>query len=213
MYTLSYIPQSVYVFVAHSRSTHSEIGATADASCFAKISHVNLTMGNNTQLLNTLNESDLYRISTANGLADYNRIKWGGGLLKDTPFVAETNGYVVDLLKSSGNILRLTPGIDITLPDRELVPGSQGEKIVFQISVDATDLHVTNTCPSPVTNVYTLYVVFQYGGIFTMVLGAGALDMIPIKSAQEALAAPIVRVPATPSAAFTQDVNGAGIWD
>ena len=171
-------------------------------------------MGNNTQLLNTLNESDLYRLTKANGLADYNRLTWGGVYSQYTPFTG-TNpiGGLVTKVGSAGNILRLTPGVDITLPDRELVPGTQGEKIVFQVSVDAKDLHVVGTCTSPVTNKYTLFVVFQYGGIFTMVPGSGALDMIPIKSATEALAAPIVRVPATPSAAFTQDVNGAGIFD
>lgn len=37
--------------------------------------------------------------------------------------------------------------------------------------------------------------------------------MIPIKSASEALKAPIVHVPINGDGAFAQDVNGAGIWD
>lgn len=55
VYTLSYIPQSIYVFMAHSRSTHSQFGAIADQQCMTTIEHVNITMGNNTQLFNTMN--------------------------------------------------------------------------------------------------------------------------------------------------------------
>lgn len=46
----------------------------------AQITHVNITMGNNTQLLNTWNSDDLYRCATANGLADYNKSRWEGNL-------------------------------------------------------------------------------------------------------------------------------------
>lgn len=170
VYTLSYVPQSILVFIAPDTTEFSDnIKAMEYNDLFQNINHINITMGNNTQLLNTYTEDDLYRACKFNGLADCDFIEWGNK-------IGPTGTGALGRFGRIGTCLRLTPGSDIVLPDQELIPGSSADKLVFQISCDYNIIEPTRAFN------YCLYIVFEYIGSIIITPGNAEIDMIPLKN-------------------------------
>ena len=180
VYTLAQVPTAIYVFVAPNqlfRSSHS-IGLNFD-SMFCPIRTINITMGNNTQLLNTTTEYDRYMMSVANGLED---VSWEEFTQPNIvlPQCPEAQKYEYGYNGGRGNkcILRLIPGVDLLIPDRRLVGGTDADQMVFQVRLTA-DI----TAVPPVMRPYlSLWLMFEYCGILTIQPVHAAIDMLPLKS-------------------------------
>ena len=212
VYTLAQVPTAIYIFVSENQLYRSGAANSSFEPSLCPIKNINITMGNNTQLLNTTTEYDRYQMALANGLED---VTWE----------EFTNPYVImpgtDMStvrawnqgqKGSKCMLRLIPGIDLLIPDKRLVGGMDAEQMVFQVRLTAD---VTGT-PNIAQPYLSLWIMFEYCGVLTIEPVHASIDMIPIKSMPaigklDAVAYSNVDL-ATGGGEGTNPV-GAGIWD
>ena len=214
VYTLSQVPTAIYLFVSENqlfRSDPEKSGVVRGMS-LPPIRSVNITMGNNTQLLVTTSEYDRYQMALANGLED---VTWEEFHQNYIPFPGrtagmDTNGRLYG--HSSKCILRLIPGVDLLIPDKRLVGGTDAEQMVFQARV-TVDIDGVPPASRPYLS---LWLMFEYCGILTIEPVHASIDMIPLKT-----------MPAIGSVDTTMDTSveavhgggegtnprGAGIWD
>lgn len=214
VYTLSQVPTAIYLFVSEDqlfRSSSAVSGAVHSMS-LPPIRNVNITMGNNTQLLVTTSEYDRYQMQLANGLED---VSWEEFHRNYLPFPGRTTGMDASgrlYGHSSKCILRLIPGIDLLIPDKRLVGGTDAGQMVFQarVSVDLSGV------PPPNRPHLCLWLMFEYCGILTIEPVHASIDMVPLKS--EPAIGPIdtsmdTSVEAAHGGGEGTNPKGAGIWD
>lgn len=180
VYTLAQVPTAIYIFVSPNqlyRSTGQGTGSCFDIG-YCPIKDINITMGNNTQLLNTTSEYDRYQMALANGLED---VTWEE-FTRPYTLLPRTDMSTVRSYNQGqrGNkcMLRLIPGVDLLIPDKRLVGGSDAEQMVFQVRVTAD---VTGIPDSMQPNL-ALWLMFEYCGVLTIEPVHASIDMLPIKA-------------------------------
>lgn len=181
VYTLAQVPTAIYVFVSENQLFRSggAIGTSAFETSLCPIRNINITMGNNTQLLNTTSEYDRYQMALANGLEDVTWEEFTSPLLHFPHHVADlTDRSYQEGQRCSKCILRLIPGVDLLIPDRRLVGGSDADQMVFQVRLSAD---VTGV-PDVNQGYLSLWIMFEYVGSLTIEPVHASIDMIPLKS-------------------------------
>lgn len=180
VYTLAQVPTAVYIFVSNDqlyRSSGQTTGSCYEPG-FCPIKDINITMGNNTQLLNTTSEFDRYQMALANGLED---ITWEEFKNPVIP-LPYTNMPTIRSFNQGGHfcrcILRLIPGVDLLIPDKRLVGGTDAEQMVFQVRLTIDPAGI----PDAIQPSLALWIMFEYCGILTIEPVHASIDMLPIKA-------------------------------
>lgn len=228
VYTLTKVPTAIWVWVGPTKGTmqhfqpQTGVGASdlvsAEQDYFAAIDHINITMGNTTQILNNATKLDLYRTAKANGCQltymDFNPPNAIPCQLYTAAYSASEWSRTENILLETpgpGSVLRLIPGLDLIMNDRDLIPGSACENIVFQITVDFRWL-LNTTTPNVFNRNIALWIGFEYAGILELSGGGATLNTAPL-SAADVAAAPMISVTSEniPSRAFVAE--GGGLFD
>lgn len=174
VYTLAQVPTAIYIFVSENQGYRQTPGNYDPTYC--PIRDINITMGNNTQLLTTTTEYDRYQMAVANGLED---VTWEEFTRTGLQFPTVTGAH--DWGKGlHGNkcILRLIPGVDLLIPDKRLVGGTDADQLVFQVRLTAD---VSDT-PGSGKPSLALWIMFEYCGVLTIEPVHASIDMIPLKT-------------------------------
>lgn len=179
VYTLAQVPTAIYVFVSENQLFRST--CTSEATQYnpslPPIKNINITMGNNTQLLTTTTPYDRYIMSKANGLEDVKWLEWNQSSIPLPAMnIDSTDGMPVP--KFSRCILKLIPGIDLLIPDKRLVGGSDAEQMVFQVRLEAD----CDSVPQENLDKLCLWIMFEYVGTLTIEPVHASIDMLPIKT-------------------------------
>ena len=157
--------------------------------------HISISCANTTQILNTATPYDLYRIAKANGCQD-TFTQWG----RQTYSITSNHG---DWVNPCGSVLRLIPGTDIVLPDQPLIPGSNANNMVFQVT---GDFYVPAGFPPNYRNV-SLWVLFEYVGVATITPGQCQIVMNPLNTAN---ISPVATI--TPTQVEEPSTTEGGSW-
>lgn len=213
VYTLAQVPTAIYIFVGPNQLYRSS--GQVSGSCFeagyCPIKSINITMGNNTQLLNTTTEFDRYQMALANGLED---VTWEEFTQSIIPMLGTDESTIRAYTQgqhSSKCILRLIPGIDLLIPDKRLVGGSDAEQMVFQVrlSADVTGI------PDEMQSSLSLWIMFEYCGVLTIEPVHASIDMLPIKAIPPIVSVDVVpdtTVEASEGGGEGSNPTGAGIF-
>lgn len=180
VYTLAQVPTAIYIFVSPNqlyRSSGQTTGRCLEAG-FCPIRDINITMGNNTQLLTTTTEFDRYQMALANGLEDVTWEEFTQPILPLPYSDSSTSRTYSQGEHSCKCMLRLIPGIDLLIPDKRLVGGSDAEQMVFQVRLTAD---VTGI-PDAMQPTLALWIMFEYCGVLTIEPVHASIDMLPIKT-------------------------------
>ena len=164
-------------------------------------------MANTTQILNTADLPDLYRIAKNNGCQDSFK-QWGVDDAIDPRLVSDDGSISLSSL-GPGSVLRLVPGTDIVLPEQELIPGTNANNMVFQAEV-------TYSIPphSPNLNSYALWVLFEYVGVARLTPGQCEISMNPLGNGEGFARSPTVAAPTNLQPSAEGEVSeGSGFWD
>ena len=174
-------------------------GCWASNKLFGFLKHVSISMANTTQILNTADIPDLYRIAKMNGCQDSFR-QWGIMDMVD-PRVTNENNPGETTYIGPGSVLRLIPGQDIVLPDNDLIPGANANNMVFQCEA-------TFDIPphSKELGTYALWVLFEYVGMATIRVGSCDITMNPLGNGAVMANAPIV----SPTSEITEGEAAGG---
>ena len=226
VYTLAQVPNSIYVFVSNSLNAHQAQSAVANMThTFAAIDHIEVTLGNNTLLLSTAEPYELYRMCLVNGLKDTSFHEFRQGTMYDTYNSANPGHPAFQCISNTtnnfvGSCLRMIPGIDLTIPDTELIPGSAANNLVFQAKVT---YHFGNDVTANAnTSGLSLWILFENTGTINITPNSAFIDMVPIKNVAAATsAANSAVVPAGPVTTAAEPTGegaagtatGAGFWD
>lgn len=216
VYTLNEIPQAIWIFATHPLSAFQTNprdglhGWTCNKLA-VPIRHISISMGNTTQILNTATDKELYRIAKANGCQD----SWSQFGMTHLPML----GTQTQAIEGVGSYLRLIPGTDITIPNEQLIPGSNANNMVFQVQADfevPNSWYVVNTDTLPTTRPISLWLLFEYNGVATWTPGQCQITMNPVTpavaaSAQTILPSAVTTTPTNPES--TSSVEGSGWLD
>lgn len=207
VYTLNEVPTAIWVFVGPTKNliqTNPPDGVTASSrmnrswatnKTFGTIEHVSISMANTTQILNTAEKLDLYRIAKTNGCQD-SWMSWANTLLP------RQGGKGSEL---PGGVLRLIPGQDIVLPEQELIPGANANNMVFQIEVSSR-IPNRGTSYIPVA----LWILFEYVGVAAITPGQCEISMNPLGNGAGMASAPTI----SGTGELTEgQVDGSGFLD
>lgn len=226
VYTLNEIPTAIWVFCAPTKdlyqnnprdeppATLSEDNMLAHGcwesnKLFAYMRHINISLANTTQILNTAEPLDLYRIAKANGCQD-SYLSWG---VDDAVFpkcyapALEADGasIVQKMYYGAGSVLRLKPGVDIIIPDVPLIPGANANNMVLQVRAD-----FTVPPHSPNLNKYALWLLFEYVGVASISPGQCEITMNPLGTGEIMAVSPVMSA----TSESTEGVmEGSGFWD
>lgn len=241
VYTFNEIPTAIWLFVGPSkkilqnnyedfyRATNPELGPPADLTgnadvnaagnwdsnkLFGFIKHVDISMANTTQILNTAKITDLYRIAKANGCED-SFWSWAGEdtawckpyFERDDQDPDEISYYVIPrrMYYGAGSVLRLKPGVDIIIPDMPLIPGANAHNMVFQATVEAA------IPPHSYYNrSYSLWCLFEYVGVAAISPGQCEISMNPLGSGEIMAVSPVM---SATSEQTEGKLEGSGFWD
>lgn len=189
---------------------------------FAFIEHVNISMANTTQILNTARPYDLYRIAKANGCED----SWWSWYMSNTCIapkqcrahqlfppcstIEALDDGVGDEDPSespigAGSVLRMKPGVDLIVPDIPLIPGANASNMVFQCEMDASIPY-----HSVENSDYALWLLFEYVGVAAISPGQCEITMNPLGSGEIMAVSPIA---SATSEATEGKLEGSGFWD
>lgn len=225
VYTLNEVPTAIWVFAAPTKrilQTNDPDGFTEESGgvtvnhktwvnnkLFGFMKHISISMANTTQILNTAEQSDLYRIAKANGCQDsfMSWGRWNPVLPKSTltPGGNTEINHRLPFCGGAGSVLRLIPGTDLIIPDQELVPGANANNMVFQVSA-------TFDFPPALPNArdIALWVLFEYVGVATITPGQCEITMNPLGDGRVMARAPIVSTTASEAPSTTE---GSGWLD
>ena len=244
VYTFNEVPTAIWLFVQPSKrnlqTNVSDVYAPAgdpvnnalrfgnwDSNrLFAYIDHVNLTLANTTQILDTAQPRDLYRIAKANGCED-SFLSWNGhnvlrpcgtgsvfagwtGANPDGLGTGENKTLYTSfktMYDGAGSVLRLVPGVDIIIPDQALIPGANANNMVFQAEVDA---YIPKH--SAVTTQYSLWLLFEYVGVAAISPGQCEITMNPLGSGEIMASSPVVSATSEATEGKLEG-GGNGMWD
>lgn len=238
VYTLNEVPTAIWIFLAPvlseyqrwnvSGSTvphgntylYSERTTQTSNKLFGFLKHLNISCGNTTQILDTADQMELYRIAKANGCQDTFE-DWG----KMTPFkrlpqIGVSEGPPTEILvphigdniinhipPGPGSVLRIIPGTDFTLPEQRLVPGSNANNLVFQVKATFDVNHCARR-PVPMA----LWLLFEYVGVATITPGNCLITMNPLGNGSVMNTAPVVTA-STIEDSTPSTVEGSGWLD
>ena len=214
-YTLNEIPTAIWAFFGPetARLQHNEAdncGATdadnanahgnwASNKVFGYIDHVNISLANTTQILNTADVRDLYRIAKANGCEDPYWSWAAYDMCAPYANPPKRNYY------GCGSVLRMIPGVDLIIPDQPLIPGANANNMVFQIRAKGyIPPH------SPAQTKYALWLLFEYVGVAAISPGQCEVTMNPLGSGEIMAVSPIF---SATSEGTEGKLDGAGVWD
>lgn len=180
VYTLAQVPTAIYIFVGPNQLYRSTTYISEEYDCgFCPIRDINITMGNNTQLLNTTSEYDRYQMALANGLED---VTWEEFTQTHVPLPGVPDGDRNDYSKNGAQgckcIMRLIPGVDLLIPDKRLVGGTDAEQMVFQVRLTAD----ISGIPSSMKSSLALWLMFEYCGVLSIAPVHASIDMLPLKT-------------------------------
>lgn len=192
VYTLAQVPTAIYIFVSEDQLFRSSVKsdivpdiASNEAlktlnPTLCPIRDINITMGNNTQILSTTSELDRYQMCLANGLENtsWEDFTLACQLPEQVYTTDAKNMFYTHGGKANRCILRLIPGIDLLIPDRRLVGGMDADQMVFQVRLTA-DL---SAVPEGSKGHMALWIMFEYCGVLTIEPVHASIDMIPIKT-------------------------------
>lgn len=234
VYTLGTVPTAIWLAVAPTQSSYQTYTSNSTNGTFTQyrnkvfgnITHVNLSLGNTTQILNTASIWDIYRTCKANGLQD----DWFGfanisGRFVDYYYKTNTDSGTGSWLNiwagdRVGSVLRLIPGVDILIPDNMLVPSSNAKQMNFQAEVQFVMDTDVNSGTAPNIKL-SLWVIFEYSGVLTLSPGHGDLDMMPVKDMASAIETAAALPTFSPSEVIGEElpsgepgtISGTGWWD
>ena len=182
---------------------------------FAYIDHVDFNMANTTQILNLATNYDLYRIAKANGCQD-SYWSWSSPdsiLPRETwaarKFTSASAGSVYGIPQNmyygAGSVLRVKPGVDLIIPDQPLIPGANGNNMVFQAHVHA---HVPPHASTQ--NHYSLWLLFEYVGVAAISPGQCEITMNPLGTGEVMAVSPVMSATSTSTEG---NIEGSGFWD
>lgn len=226
VYTLNEIPTAIWVFCAPSKKRLQEGEPDTSGSAFnaddlvtypnwesnklfAFMKSINITLANTTQILNTAQPYDLYRIAKANGCEDSYRdwaiahpVCWNGRMNLDGTSHFQS---IVKATQGCGSVLRLIPGVDIIIPDQALIPGANANNMVFQCEAtfDLPDRSAAQTN-------YSLWLLFEYVGVAAISPGQCEITMNPLGSGEVMAVSPVLT---TTSATSDGTLEGSGWLD
>jgi len=217
IYTLNEIPTAIWVFCAPTKdcvqmnyedkyvkpkgAATTELQENRDNTLyksnwecnklFAYLRHINITMANTTQILNTAEPHDLYRIAKANGCED-SYYSWSGYDVPWPKYTFATDSNSDNLLPmkgflGAGSVLRLKPGVDLIVPDIPLIPGANANNMVFQVSAD---FYVPPH--SEANGKYSLWLLFEYVGVAAISPGQCEISMNPLGSGEIMAVSPVM---------------------
>lgn len=213
VYTLTRVPTAIWVWIGPTKGVmqHFQTQAltespsttglySAENDYFGAIDHINITMGNTTQILNNASVLDLYRTSKANGcqltFKDFSGSFTSPNLSYEVRGTTSLDDATIkrdhSLSPGPGTVLRLVPGLDLIMSDRDLVPGSACENVVFQLTANFRWLLNSET-PGAFNRNIALWLGFEYTGVIEINNGTATLNTAPI-SVPAAKAAPVLRV-------------------
>ena len=233
VYTLNEIPTAIWVFFAPSKSIYqtnpscvSEYTGPAAAlngndheypmrypswcsnNLFGYLEHIDISLANTTQILNTAKPLDLYRIAKANGCED-SYLSWHqSSTLNPRKIRLISNDelpQIHTMYHGAGSVLRLKPGVDIIIPDIPLIPGANANNMVFQVTADFTVPPQARGHTK-----YALWLLFEYVGVASISPGQCEITMNPLGSGEIMAASPIV---SATSEATEGKLEGSGFWD
>lgn len=215
-YTLNEIPTAIWVFCAPSRkfnqnnyatnytqgTTTGKVTASGNWECnnlFGYIKKINISMANTTQILATADIPDLYRIAKANGCED-SYWSWAGDdvltpdLSNPLTMTTASPGGTDQNIKlpttryyGAGSVLRLLPGQDLIIPDMPLIPGANGNNMVFQVN---GEVYFPPHCSA--IDEYSLWLLFEYVGVAAISPGQCEISMNPLGSGEIMQVSPIM---------------------
>lgn len=180
VYTLAQVPTAIYVFVSENQLYRSTPDHDIFEPSLSPIKSINITMGNNTQLLTTTSEYDRYQMALANGLED---VTWEEFTKTNIP-LPMVNSHGVETVgnglfgHSCKCMLRLIPGVDLLIPDKRLVGGTDAEQMVFQVRLTAD----VSCVPARARPYLSLWLMFEYVGTLTIEPVHASIDMLPLKT-------------------------------
>ena len=169
---------------------------------FGYIKKVNLSLANTTQILNTAQVEDLYRIAKANGCQDsfwswagddvvfpktLMNMRAGAELAAGENFSMQAVRGISSMYYGAGSVLRLKPGVDLIVPDQPLIPGANARNMVFQAEVEF------NIPPHAAdASEYALWLIFEYVGVAAISPGQCEITMNPLGTGEIMEASPIM---------------------
>lgn len=241
VYTLNEVPTAIWVFLApalseYQRFEYDGIPAQAvslnvayqetatlpggAAGCrhtnnklFGFMTHISISCGNTTQILNTASVYDLYRIAKANGCQDnfedwsranpFDLTLWNHG--GDNSTFYQNSGWVVP---GCGSVLRLIPGTDIVVTDQKLTPGANANNLVFQVEAEFDYNGLGDR-----DRKLALWLLFEYVGVASITPGNCVVTMNPLGNGAIMAAAPTISGTNAAAEAAPSTTEGSGWLD
>ena len=212
IYGLTYMPNSIYVWVAPNDSVMygSNFRCLLNNS-YAQITKVEVDFGNLVKLGQTYEERDLFLMALRNGLEDRVYADWtrtNKCFYHPKPaFDPDDQMDYMDNIHPKefygvGSVLRMIPGIDLCSGGETTLIGG------MKISNETIRFHVEYRPLNMLDNIqYSLFVAFEYNGICTITPGFCDLAMIHIESYNQiadAQIAPRYRI---------SRIYGKGLWN
>ena len=236
VYTMNEIPTAIWLFFAPVKADyqtnqadsytitiagHDEAATIADNAAnvlfrqsnwetnklFAYMKHVNISLANTTQILNTAEVHDLYRIAKANGCED-SFWSWSGDntcLPKNFYESTADKSKASKMYYGAGSVLRLKPGVDIIVPDIPLIPGANANNMVFQ-----AECKFSVPPHSVEHNLYALWILFEYVGVASISPGQCEITMNPLGGGEVMALSPVM---SATSEKTEGTLEGSGFWD
>lgn len=227
VYTMNEVPTAIWIFCAPSKRNYQENAPTTFMSygaaptdpqyldnnsfgnwdsnkLFAYMTHASITMANTTQILNTANVADLYRIAKANGCQDA-FWSWAGNDICLPKLLSGQQGEVRPMFQGAGSVLRLKPGVDLIVPDQPLIPGANANNMVFQAECEFI-LPAHNREQYK----YSLWLLFEYVGVAAISPGQCEITMNPLGSGEIIQVSPVM---SATSEATEGSVDTTGGWE
>ena len=223
-YTINEMPTAIWMFVAPCKEYYQNplsvrdswvdlTGAHPDNTnafgnfdsnkLFGFIEHVNISMANTTQLLNNATVYDLYRIAKANGCED-SFLAWGSQAVLEPKDTTRMTGSQNEIMwDGPGSVLRLIPGVDLTVPDQALIPGANAKNMVFQVEMNVVIPRHSITSNKE----YAIWLLFEYAGVAAISPGQCEVTMNPLGSGEVMTVSPVV----SGTSEATEGVLGSGL--
>lgn len=213
IYPLTYMPNSIYLWVAPNSATRYGSGMRCTLSdTYAQITGVEIDYGNLSKLCHHYDEKDLFLMALRNGLEDRTYADWTRTNkifyhpLPDYNTSSSSTAYLSQMSENEfygvGSVLRMIPGIDICSGgERTLIGGMKVTNETIRFTVKFRPLNMTQNLK------YSLYVAFEFNGICTITPGYCDLAMIHIDSYNQ-----LANAEKAPRYKISR-IYGKGLWD
>jgi len=194
---LNSIPRRIYLFARISNSVNLQNSASTDT--FASIQSISINYNNNSGLLASATQFDLYNISKKNGV-NLSWPEWSGGQYPNTG--SNTNSGQVGTFQSIvttahpdgfsqtplvGSVLCLEFGTDIGLPDTNAPGQILNSQLQITVNIVNTNPKAAMSLTPPTTlTTYTLYIVTISEGIW-QITNLNSIPMIGVLSKEDIL--------------------------